>query len=321
MLNLFSGNTDGLNGVYLSLLGFGGCWAAARAVARAWPATPAAAGLLAFVLWPSVVWCASGVTKETALVGSGAGLLAVFVRLLYDERPLKTWPRYGLILALLVLAVVHFKMRYFFAAPLLALLAGLALLRLGQRLGLARARWGQALLLLAALAGAAWLATEVSVAFRPNKFTNQLALIYGRHLRASAGQPHFEYPALRPTLESIAQHAPLAVANAFTRPWLGESTRPSYVLISLENSVLLLLLAGAVVALLRGRGGHLPFAFGLTLLLHCLLLALLLGISTPNFGSLARYRSDLLPFWLLLLLQNDYARTGLTWLQNRFASK
>jgi hypothetical protein len=34
---------------------------------------------------------------------------------------------------------------------------------------------------------------------------------------------------------------------------------------------------------------------------------MLIGLTTPNFGSLNRYRSELLPFLLLLLLQNDYA--------------
>lgn len=317
LLNLFSLGVDWVNGVYLSLLCFVGCWAAARSLARALPATPPLAGVVAFVFWPSVLWWASGVTKETALLGSGAGVLAVFIRLFYDEAPLRKWHRLGLFTALLGLAVVHFKMRYFFAAPLLAMLAGLAAVRGLQLLGLARQRWLQALLMAGCLMLGARLASEVSVAFRPNKFTNQLALIYARHLRASVDKPHFEYPDLRPTTESIASHAPQAIANSLTRPWLGESVRPHYVAAGLENAALLALLAVALAALLRGRGGQLPFALGLALALHCLILALLLGISTPNLGSLARYRSDLLPFLLLLLLQNDFARAGLAELVHR----
>ena len=40
-------------------------------------------------------------------------------------------------------------------------------------------------------------------------------------------------------------------------------------------------------------------------------LAALIGLSTPNLGTLHRYRAALLPWLLLLLLQNDYARAGL----------
>ena len=36
------------------------------------------------------------------------------------------------------------------------------------------------------------------------------------------------------------------------------------------------------------------------------MLAALLGLSTPNLGTLSRYRVALLPYLLLLLLQNVY---------------
>jgi hypothetical protein len=119
-----------------------------------------------------------------------------------------------------VLAVVHFKMRYFFAVPLLGALAGLALLRLLQRLGAAQSRWLQTLVLVGVLAGGAWLASEVSVAFRLNKFTNQVVRIYARHYNASQGRPHFrvprpaadhrKHPAARPDGGNQLRHPALA---------------------------------------------------------------------------------------------------------------
>jgi hypothetical protein len=44
------------------------------------------------------------------------------------------------------------------------------------------------------------------------------------------------------------------------------------------------------------------------------ILAILMGLTTPNLGSLNRYRNDLLPFFLLLVLQNDYAAKVISWL-------
>lgn len=49
----------------------------------------------------------------------------------------------------------------------------------------------------------------------------------------------------------------------------------------------------------------------LALLFYCLALAVLLGLSTPNLGTLNRYRAALLPFVLWLALQNDYAARGI----------
>ena len=53
----------------------------------------------------------------------------------------------------------------------------------------------------------------------------------------------------------------------------------------------------------------------------CVLLAFLIGITTPNLGSLHRYRSAMLPFLLLLLLQNDYIAAVLGRLRLRHRSK
>jgi hypothetical protein len=71
---------------------------------------------------------------------------------------------------------------------------------------------------------------------------------------------------------------------------------------------LLALLGLALVAAWRGRAGGLPAALVVMLALYCLLLAAFIGLSTPNLGTLSRYRAGLLPWLLLLLLQNDYVR-------------
>ncbi|WP_460500585.1 hypothetical protein, partial [Hymenobacter agri] len=203
------------------------------------------------------------------------------------------------------LGLVHVAMRYFFALPLLAALGGLALGR-GLAHWLPRRRAAVVGMVLV-FGGGIWLAPEVSVAFRLNKFVNQVIRVYSFDVAHSAGRLHFEYPDLRPTGPSLLVHAPQAIANTLTQPWLGQSRQPLYLAVGLENAALLVLLLLAAWALLRRRAGQLPFAVGLHLGLYCLLLAFLIGITTPNLGSLHRYRSTMLPFLLLLLLQNDYA--------------
>lgn len=310
VLNLASADAGWLNGVYLSLFSFVGCWLLARALMLL-PQTPAAAGVVAFVAWPTVVFWAAGVAKEALLLGSGAWLLALFLEIFYGAEPAMPGKQVRRVAGLLALAYLHFGMRYFFAVPLLGVLVGLAAVAGLQHLGAARSRWVQVAVLAAVLAGGAVLAQEVSVAFRVNKFTNQVVRVYSHLEQASRSKPHFAYPGLEPTGASVLRHAPQAAVNALTRPWLGESWEPRYVAQGLENAALLALLAVAAIASWRGRGGRLPFALGLGLAVVCLALAVLLGLTTPNLGSLSRYRSGLLPFLLLLLLQNDYAATAL----------
>ncbi|WP_216688605.1 hypothetical protein [Hymenobacter siberiensis] len=314
-LNLASGGIGWLNGLYLSLFAFVSSWQLVRVLARVFPNTPAGAGAVAFLLWPSVWFWATGLSKESLLVGSGAWLTALVLERLYGNPEARTsstwWGRAGWWLAVGVLAFVHFKMRYFFAAPLLAVLVGIALVRGLQLHGLARPRWAQAVALLAVLSSGLWLAQQMSVAFSVNKFTNQVVRVYTSFLPNLVGRPHFEYSDLRPTLESVLSYAPQAVANTLTRPYLGETREPRLAAAGAENLLLLVLLVAAAVSAVRGRAGRLPFVLGLGLVIFCLVLAALMGLTTPNLGSLHRYRSDLMPYLVLLLLQNDYAAAAL----------
>ena len=313
VLNLASLEIDRLNALYLSLFAFVGCWMLVRALARAFPDTPAWAGIVAFLLWPSVWFWATGISKEAVLLGSGAWLTARVVEACYGPAR-RGWAWAAWLPGTVGLALVHLGMRYFFAVPLLGVLAGVALMQLLRRTGLVRHRKGQALVLAAVLGGGIWVVPQLGPAFSLNKFTNQVVTVYAFDVAHSVGRPHFEYPHLRPTGASIAAHAPLAVANTLTRPWLGESWQPLYVAAALENAALLLLLGLAAWAVVRGRPGHLPFGLTASLLVFCLVLAFLIGITTPNLGSLNRYRSGLLPYLLLLLLQNDYAAAAFRWL-------
>ena len=325
LLNLASLGTGWLNALYLSLFAFAGCWRLARVVAMRFPGTPAGAGAVALLFWPAVWFWATGISKEAVLLGSGAWLTARVLSWLYAEEPRAVEPAppaargWRWWAGTVALASLHVAMRYFFALPLLAVLVGLVEGRGLERL-LPR-RWAAAAGLVVVFGIGAWLGPEMSVGFRLNKFVNQVIRVYSFDVSQSVGRPHFEYPALRPTVGSIAAHAPQAVANALTQPWLGQSRQPLYLAAGLENAVLLLLLALAGWALVRGRGGRLPFAVVLALSVFCVLLAFLIGITTPNLGSLHRYRSAMLPFLLLLLLQNDYIAAVLRLLRLRHRPK
>jgi len=302
VLNLFSLSSVLLDGLYLSLFCFVGCWQLVRAVEAVFPSAPRGATVVAFSLWPTVLYWSSGLTKESLLVGSSAWLLALVLRWYYGSKPFTKRQMLGLG----VMAVLFFKMRFFFAALLLGALAGLGLVRLAQRLGGARRRWSQVALMAFVLSCGAWAAGEVSPAFRFNKFTNQLIRNYSDLRTNSLSRPHIEYDHLAPTGESIARNAPFAIGYALTRPWPWEFHNITYIGAGLENLVLLTLLVVAGIAFVQGRSGTLPFALVLTLLFYCIVLAALLGLSTPNLGTLSRYRVVLLPYLLLLLLENVY---------------
>ncbi|GAA4006640.1 hypothetical protein GCM10022408_18060 [Hymenobacter fastidiosus] len=296
-----------LSALYPSLFNFVGCWQLVRVFHRVFPTAPRGATIVAWLVWPTVVYWTSGLTKESILVGSGAWLLALVLPWLYGAEK----PRLATLIGVLLLAVLHFKIRFFFAVPLFAALSGLAAIRLVQQLGGAQKRWVQAAIFGAVLLAGVAAVSEVSPTFRFNKFSSQLIQIHSDIEDHSFYRPHIKFEDLAPTPESIARNTPKAVISALVRPWLGESAKPFYVVVGLENAVLLFILGVAFVALLQGRSSHLPFALVLALLVYCVALAALMGLSTPNLGTLNRYRSSLLPVVLLLALQNDYAARAL----------
>ncbi|OGX87679.1 hypothetical protein BEN47_00490 [Hymenobacter lapidarius] len=310
LLNLGSLGVGWINSFYISVFAFVGCWQLVRCLRTVLPGTPAGAGAVAFLLWPTAWFWATGISKESILLGSGAWLTARVLGSLYgpaDARPRRWWQPVGWWLATAALAWLHFHLRYFFALPLLGVLGAVALARGIALLGWRHTRMIQGGVIISVLAAGLWVLPQLSVAFSINKFTYQVIRVYSHEVTQSVGKPHVEYPNLRPTIESIAAHAPLAAANSLTRPWLGESRQPLYIIMSLENAGLVMLFALALVAAWRRRSGHLPFELGVGLVVFCVILAVLIGLTTPNYGSLSRYRSGLLPFLVFLLLQNDYA--------------
>jgi hypothetical protein len=305
LLNLASLGSEWLNGVYLSLFCLVGCWVLVRTLARLFPATPVRAGAVAFLLWPSVAWWASGITKEALLLGSGAALTALVLSKLYGAAPSERWQRLGSWLVLGFLAWLHVRMRYFFALPLLGCLLTLAGTTLATRRRWLPASWRWQLLALLGSASLAGLLVvliggePVSKAF----ITSQLWQNYLHGLATSVGRPHLVYAGLEPTLGSMAQYFPLAAFQALARPWLGESAAPLYVVAGIENLLLLGLLVTAFWRVLRGQPGRVPAGLVLALLLYCLVLAGLIGLSTPNLGTLHRYRAIMVPWLLWLSLQ------------------
>ena len=303
VLNLASMGTALLNGCYLSIFSFVAGWELVRQLRLRWPHTTPGAGVVAFLLWPTVVYWTSGLTKESLLVGSGALVLALTIRLGYGTPP----RRPALVAAVAGAAWLHFKMRYFFAVVLFGNLAGLATTLVLHRLGTARSRLGQTIVLIGLLVLGTWAASEVSPVFRANKFTSQLQRNYSGLLESSRKRPHLEYPDLRPTTESVIQHTPAAIFNTVSRPWPWEGGTILYIIAGLENLLLLVVLGVALLATVAGKPGRLPFGLVLALVLYCSILAALLGLTTPNLGTLNRYRVTFLPFLVLLALQNTYA--------------
>ena len=319
VVGLLSGHLLWVSALWLSLGCFMACWSLVVVLRRVLPQAAPPAAILAFLLWPTVLWWTGGLNKETVLVGASAGVVALALPWLYGgifaARPARpvppgygvgNWPSWlGQVLLGLLLAWVMTRVRYFFALPLLGGLVALAGVRAATRRHWLGAGWpaqvSGLLLGLALLLGAAKALGGRLMEL--DYFISEVNLNYQHGLATSGGRPHLAYTRWQPTVPSLLARVPSAVIETLTRPWLGEAAWPQYVGAGLENALLTALVLRALWAAARGRPGPLPVALVAVLVLYCLLLAAFIGLSTPNLGTLNRYRSVLLPWLLWLVLQ------------------
>ena len=105
-------------------------------------------------------------------------------------------------------------------------------------------------------------------------------------------------------LPNIILRSPLAVFTTLYRPFLWESNKPIMFLSALESALILL---ATIFLLIKCRITRFfyyiftdPYIF--SCFIFSILLGVIIGFSTFNFGTLVRYRLPILPFYFFMLL-------------------
>ena len=106
------------------------------------------------------------------------------------------------------------------------------------------------------------------------------------------------------SMSGLLLHSPIAIFTCLFRPFIWESQK-IFILFSAFESLLLLLCTAYVVMKLKFlRFFREIFAspFVLTSFLIAIFFALIIGFTTYNFGTMARYKIILLPFYFFTLV-------------------
>lgn len=281
----------------LSLVSFLGSWFLFRRLADCFPASQRAAAV-AFLLFPSVVFWSSGLIKESLGLAALYFLIGLSVSFMCGRNPSKL--EWGLTLMALWIGwnLKYYWMGIFLPVAVPTLLIG-AVIR--SRPGLARydlALWPGLFLLFL------FLATSIHPNFYPSRF---LEVIYQNNLeftRLSEPPRIVQYLNLEPSVTSLLMNAPAALIAGLFRPFVWESFNPLSLLAGLENGVLLAVVLIAIPSLrkLRSFPQRLLVLAGL---MYVILLTGFLALSTPNFGTLSRYKIGAIPLLVFLCLSNS----------------
>ncbi|HKZ36044.1 MAG TPA: hypothetical protein VJ184_00235, partial [Chryseolinea sp.] len=136
--------------------------------------------------------------------------------------------------------------------------------------------------------------------FYPNALMEVIVSNYNIFQTISAPEDLIRYNALEPTPLSLLKNVPLALFSGLFRPFITEAHNPLQLISAIENLILLFLLGGAlsgIKKIITTRYRMLLFSIAMYSIALCIFLAL----STPNFGTLSRYRVGFLPFLVFLL--------------------
>jgi hypothetical protein len=298
--SVFSSVTGGnywVISVYFSLLSFFGCWYFVKQVHQHLPSVtwPAA---LSFLFFPSIVLWTSGVIKETLAVGALAYLAALFIKFWFSA-PIH-WPSWvGALLA----AWISWNLKYYFAAIFFSVVITTVMYKL---LSIHKMRsfsnqWALWLVIFSALLS---VSSFLHPNFSPARFFRVITENYHAFQTLSAEGDAVEFSSMEKPSARILYNAPEALFAGLYRPFLWEATDNLFQLwIGFENLIVALLTIMALSSL-KSRSGYPHRILVLAVIVYVSVLCILLTLSTPNFGTLSRYRSSYLPFFLLLLLSS-----------------
>lgn len=299
VVNLFSHDNYWISSLYFSFLSFLSAWIVVKTIVQLSVSLRYIA-VAGFLFFPSVVFWSSGLIKESLAIASLFFLVAVFLKAWMRER-INVWEWLLLPLNLWLL----WKLKYYYLAVFVPIATASLVVRLlfsGPLKSLPRfyhlVAWCVVFLVpLFAIA-------LVRPNFHPDRFLHVVVSNYTEFHALSDADDLIYYKELKPTIGSMLRNAPWALFSGLYRPLPWEAGTVLKFLISMENVVLIILSAAALgnVATLARSPNRLLLC---SILLYVVMLCIFLALSTPNFGTLARYRVAFLPFFFLLVsLQN-----------------
>jgi hypothetical protein len=260
-----------------------------------------------FVLFlPSLWFWGSGLLKEPICVGC----LGIIIYLFYKCFILKRFSILFIFLSLILLALLTLTKNYITIVLIISLIVALIYTSIVKIKHLI-IRSAFALMLFVGIGVVLnWLDVSTYIEFFVNdsynqiqKFQNSYQLVQEMEDFNSKGG--FIITEINPSFESIVLNSPAVIGSCLFRPFFWEAKKVIIIFASLET--LITLLITAYIFWKTAFFGFFKYIFSESFLLFCfifsILLALIIGYTTFNFGTLIRYKIIFLPFYYFMLIK------------------
>ncbi len=295
VVNLISGDSYWIASLYFSFLSFLGAWSLFKTVVNFYKDATVSAGI-AFLFFPSCIFWTSGVLKESVAMGCLFYLSAWVLKSYHHVKwqvadvvfiPLSIW---------MVWNLKYYFLGIFFPVTIALLASHVVITKWFQHKPKPLTNFLFFLALIVLFASVTFLHPN----FEPGYFQEVIVSNYYDFVSLSDPEDVIQYYHLTSDVGSIVMNSPLALLSGLFRPFVWESHTVFQFMSALENTFLLVLfiftLANVKLVLASFRQ---PMV--LALIVYIVLLCVFLALSTPNFGTLSRYRVGFIPFFVFLI--------------------
>ncbi|MGC4022733.1 MAG: hypothetical protein QM734_12690 [Cyclobacteriaceae bacterium] len=289
---LMGGNSYWICTAYFSLLAFISSWFLFKIVIDVFPDSQNASAL-AFLFFPSIVFWSSGVLKEALALPALYFSIGIFLMFFYGQRPEKA------IWILLVFSCAFlWILKYYWAAVFFITTISAIITKKGsERLNGIKGNLTLTFFSCFFLIGIA--ASYLHPNFYLERFLEVIVSNHNEFVSISDDENLIHYINLKPTIISVLANSPWAVLSGVFRPIIGEGRGLFGLIASIENLFVLFLFIGS---LLRLKDAKLkPSLLFWAAISYCVVLSVFLALSTPNLGTLSRYRVGFSPVLIFVL--------------------
>ncbi len=254
--------------------------------------------VIAFLFIPTVIFWSSGVLKGT-LTNPATVFLVLMILVVYKNEKINL---YELVIAILSFLLLLKIKHYLFISLLLftGLIVSLVVIRRLQK----SVKW---LVVLLILGSTSFFSQKIHPYLTADRLAQTIYETNQTILKLTSPEKRVNIEVKSPDLTSVFNELPTAVFTGLFRPSIQDKTPLWGIFHQLENLILTSLTIFSLLLLIRNKP-QIDWILICSSLLVILFLASLLAMTTPNFGSLIRYRNAFMPFLFLIvsILPLDY---------------
>ncbi len=296
VLNMLTFKNYWLTSMYMSLFSYFGTFYLLKNIATYYSKFKYTA--VAFLLFlPSVIFNSSGIIKESIAFGSICFVFGYAIQVNLAIRKINVWSTIGLLAGVFFL----YKLKYYYLAALLPVIILYFVLNFVKQIT-SRRKWivyssGLVLILIFV-----YSATQIHENLGYDRIVGEMSASQRIGLHSSTEGMAISYDESVGTSDYFIKNSPKALIYGLFGPFVWEMKNVVMAYVSIENLLLVCFVPVFVWYWLRKRIKltALEVSWGV----YIVGLALFLALSTPNFGTLTRYKVSYFPFLCLIIFGN-----------------